>query len=130
MVLTQAGIVVVVAAGNNKGGDSCSYSPASAPSAITVGATNSDVSARLLDELCPRKPAHTPSAATTHPNHILSSPIPSTLRAPQDTLAYYSNIGSCIFTFAPGSYIVSASYSSDNGNRSSCRAARACSDAE
>ncbi len=37
--LTNAGIVVAVAAGNN-GADACNYSPASAPSAITVGATN------------------------------------------------------------------------------------------
>ncbi|GIL83633.1 hypothetical protein Vretifemale_12298 [Volvox reticuliferus] len=70
--LTNAGIPVVVAAGNNNGGDSCSYSPASAPSVIAVGATNSD-----------------------------------------DTLASYSNVGSCVFTFAPGSNIVSASFSSD-----------------
>lgn len=40
----QNGIAVVVAAGNNNGGDSCSYSPASAPSAITVGSSNRDVS--------------------------------------------------------------------------------------
>jgi subtilisin family serine protease len=33
------GITVVVAAGNNYGDDACKYSPASAPSAITVGAT-------------------------------------------------------------------------------------------
>ncbi|GFR51838.1 hypothetical protein Agub_g14303, partial [Astrephomene gubernaculifera] len=70
--LTDAGIAVVVAAGNDKGGDTCSYSPASAPAAIAVGASNRD-----------------------------------------DTMASFSNIGSCVFTFAPGSYIVSASYSGD-----------------
>src|SRR6185295_3002322 len=37
---TQAGITVVVAAGN-AGADACSYSPASAPTALTVAATNS-----------------------------------------------------------------------------------------
>ncbi|EFJ45601.1 hypothetical protein VOLCADRAFT_94094 [Volvox carteri f. nagariensis] len=51
----------------------CHVSPASAPSAIAVGATNKD-----------------------------------------DSLASFSNVGSCVFTFAPGSYIVSASYSGDN----------------
>ncbi|GLC52478.1 hypothetical protein PLESTB_000633700 [Pleodorina starrii] len=72
--LTNNGILVVVAAGNNNGGDSCSYSPASAPTAITVGASNRD-----------------------------------------DTLASFSNVGGCVFTFAPGSYITSSAYNSDTG---------------
>merc|ERR1719337_361141 len=38
---TDAGVVVVVAAGNDYGSDACNYSPASAPSAITVGSTTS-----------------------------------------------------------------------------------------
>lgn len=37
----ETGIVVVSAAGNGGGLDACDYSPMSAPSAITVGATNS-----------------------------------------------------------------------------------------
>ncbi|KAL6763457.1 peptidase S8/S53 domain-containing protein [Haematococcus lacustris] len=40
--LAANGIQVVVAAGNNNGGDSCSYSPASATSAITVGASDNN----------------------------------------------------------------------------------------
>lgn len=72
--LVANGIMVVVAAGNNNGGDACSYSPSSAPSVISVGATTS-----------------------------------------QDQIASFSNIGACLFTFAPGAAITSASYSSDTG---------------
>lgn len=39
--LVNAGYVVVVAAGNNNGLNACNYSPGSAPSALTVGATTS-----------------------------------------------------------------------------------------
>ncbi|MEY4147284.1 MAG: hypothetical protein RL278_840 [Actinomycetota bacterium] len=60
------GITVVVAAGNDNL-DACNYSPASAPSAITVGATASD-----------------------------------------DSRASYSNYGTCVDIFAPGSSISSA----------------------
>jgi subtilisin family serine protease len=38
--LVNAGVTTVVAAGNS-GADACAYSPASAPAAITIGATNS-----------------------------------------------------------------------------------------
>lgn len=72
--LTSAGITVVVAAGNNGGGDACTCSPASAPTAITVGATTNT-----------------------------------------DSMASYSNIGSCLSIWAPGSSIISASYASDTG---------------
>ncbi len=63
---SAAGITVVVAAGNS-GADACSYSPARAPSAITVGAIT-----------------------TT------------------DARASYSNFGSCVDAWAPGSGITSA----------------------
>jgi subtilisin family serine protease len=39
--LTDAGVVVVSAAGNNNGADACTKSPASAQTAITAGATTS-----------------------------------------------------------------------------------------
>jgi subtilisin family serine protease len=64
--LTASGVTVVVAAGNSYG-NACNYSPAAAPSAITVGATTSG-----------------------------------------DKRASYSNYGTCLDLFAPGSSIVSA----------------------
>ncbi|GFH11622.1 uncharacterized protein HaLaN_07152 [Haematococcus lacustris] len=72
--LAASGIPVVAAAGNNNGGDSCSFSPASAPSAIAVGASDNN-----------------------------------------DRLASFSNVGGCVFTFAPGVSVQSASYGSDSG---------------
>lgn len=63
---TNAGLVVVVAAGNSAA-DACSYSPARVPSALTIGAT--DV---------------------------------------RDARASYSNTGSCVDMWAPGSQITSA----------------------
>jgi subtilisin family serine protease len=70
------GITFAVAAGNS-GDDACGASPAAEPSAITVGATESN-----------------------------------------DAMAYYSNWGSCVDVFAPGSAIVSASNTSTTGSRS------------
>lgn len=61
-----AGVTMVVAAGNSNA-NACNYSPARAPSAITVGATTST-----------------------------------------DARASYSNFGSCLDIFAPGSSITSA----------------------
>ena len=63
---TASGLTVIVAAGNNSA-DACSYSPARAPSAITIGATTS-----------------------------------------ADGIASYSNTGSCVDLYAPGSGITSA----------------------
>ena len=66
------GVTMVVAAGNSNA-DACSYSPARAPSAITVGATTSG-----------------------------------------DTRASYSNYGTCLDIFAPGSGITSDWNTSDS----------------
>jgi serine protease len=68
--LTAAGVTVVVAAGN-AGGNACGYSPARAPSAVTVGSIRND-----------------------------------------DGRSYFSNYGTCLDLFAPGSSIVSAGHSS------------------
>lgn len=62
---TAAGLTVVVAAGNNSA-DACSYSPARAPSALTIGAIDST-----------------------------------------DAQASYSNYGSCVDLWAPGTSITS-----------------------
>lgn len=64
--LYGAGVTVVVAAGNNNG-NACSYSPARAPLAITVGSTTNT-----------------------------------------DTRSGFSNYGTCLDLFAPGSSITSA----------------------
>jgi subtilisin family serine protease len=66
-----AGVTYAVAAGNSSA-DACNYSPARAPSALTVGATTS-----------------------------------------ADGKASYSNFGTCLDLFAPGSSITSAYYTSD-----------------
>lgn len=66
------GVTMVAAAGNSNA-DACSYSPARAPSAITVGATTSG-----------------------------------------DARASYSNYGTCLDVFAPGSGITSAWSTSDS----------------
>jgi serine protease len=70
--LVAAGVTVVVAAGNDNR-DSCNYSPASAPNAITVGAT--ELTNELLQQV--------------------------------DSRASYSNYGTCVDIFAPGSTITS-----------------------
>jgi len=75
--VTDAGIVMVVAAGNSDA-DACGYSPANAPSAITVGSTSV---------------ASKPGSSTDEQEDIRSS---------------FSNFGSCVDIFAPGSLIKSA----------------------
>merc|ERR1719387_1927253 len=81
---TAAGVVVVVAAGNDNM-DACGFSPAHVSSAITVGATRS-----------------------------------------HDTRAYYSNHGSCLDIFAPGSSITSADEASDSGSTTISGTSMAC----
>ena len=73
---TAAGLVVVVAAGNSSD-DACNYSPARAPSAITIGATDQT-----------------------------------------DARASYSNFGSCVDLYAPGSGITSDWISGSTATRS------------
>ncbi|KAH6986870.1 peptidase S8/S53 domain-containing protein [Ilyonectria destructans] len=72
---TDAGITIVVAAGNN-GDDAGNYSPSSAPSAITVGAVD-----------------------------------------PTNYRTWFSNYGSLVDIFAPGSGILSSWYLSDTSSR-------------
>jgi subtilisin family serine protease len=73
--LTAAGVAVAVAAGNNAR-DACFFSPAAAPSALTVGATDQT-----------------------------------------DRQASYSNYGSCLDLYAPGSNITSSWGASDTSYR-------------
>jgi len=80
--LINAGVNVVVAAGNSNR-DACKFSPASAPSAITVGATE------LTNELLKQA----------------------------DARASYSNYGTCVDIFAPGSTITSDWIGSDTAIR-------------
>jgi serine protease len=69
----NAGVTVVVAAGNQSG-NACNYSPARAPAAITVGST-----------------------------------------ANNDSRSSFSNYGTCLDIYAPGSNIVSAGHTSTTG---------------
>merc|ERR1719416_64965 len=81
---TNAGVVVVVAAGNSNS-DACNFSPAFAAAAITVGSSTST-----------------------------------------DARSSFSNYGTCVEIWAPGSSIVSASVSSDTGSRSLSGTSMAC----
>lgn len=74
--MTNAGVVTVVAAGNDSS-NACNYSPARAASAITVGSTTST-----------------------------------------DSMSSFSNYGSCVDIYGPGSSITSASRTSDTGSTS------------
>jgi subtilisin family serine protease len=82
--LTEAGVPVAVAAGNDNS-DAANYSPASEPTAFTVGATMSS-----------------------------------------DYRAYYSNYGSLLDIFAPGSSITSAGISGDSSAATMSGTSMAC----
>lgn len=74
--MTNAGVVTVVAAGNDNA-NACNYSPARAPSAITVGSTTNT-----------------------------------------DARSSFSNYGTCVDVYGPGSSITSASKTSDTSSTS------------
>ncbi|MEN9865263.1 MAG: hypothetical protein RL748_853 [Pseudomonadota bacterium] len=74
--MTNAGVVTVVAAGNDSS-NACNYSPARAASAITVGSTTNT-----------------------------------------DAMSSFSNYGTCVDVYGPGSNITSASRTSDTGSTS------------
>jgi len=78
------GIVVVVSAGN-EASNACGYSPSSAESAITVGATTNGCRSDYGDRLFS-----------------------------QDSISYFSNYGSCVDVFAPGQKIDAASAAGDS----------------
>jgi hypothetical protein len=84
------GITFAVAAGNSNA-NACYYSPARAASAITV------------------------AAAGSHDSKLSTQPNPP--RTP-DQKASYSNYGSCVDIWAPGTGVVSDWYSSDTATRS------------
>lgn len=70
--LSNAGVAIAVAAGNNNGANACNFSPARAANAITTGSTTIS-----------------------------------------DARSSFSNIGTCLDIFAPGSSILSAWYTSN-----------------
>jgi subtilisin family serine protease len=75
---TNQGLVYSVAAGNSNA-DACFFYPASAPAAVTVGATE----------------------------------LASNGNGEQDVRSYFSNLGTCLDIFAPGSAITSCGATSD-----------------
>jgi len=81
---TEAGVVVVVAAGNSNS-DACNFSPAFTPNAITVGSTTST-----------------------------------------DSRSSFSNYGSCVEIWAPGSSVLSAGISSDSSSSTKSGTSMAC----
>jgi len=84
----SAGVTTVVAAGNDNA-DACNYSPASTPSALTVGSTSTDASNR-------------------------------------DIRSSFSNYGSCVDVFAPGSNIVSCGITSNTAYSTLSGTSMAC----
>ena len=88
--LTSVNVTVVVAAGNSNA-DACGYSPANAPTAITVGST--------------ARPSGSPM---------------------MDPRSGFSNYGSCVDIFAPGSNVKSAWIGGDNATRTISGTSMAC----
>jgi subtilisin family serine protease len=86
--LVSSGVPCAVAAGNDNA-DACNYSPASEPSAITVGSTSTDANQR-------------------------------------DTRSSFSNYGSCVDIFAPGSNIYSCGITSNTAYTSLSGTSMAC----
>lgn len=109
-------------AGNNRGADACTQSPASAPSAITVGATTNQVCNQ--PPWLPLSRAAHAGVACVVASHALTKLLLASIGPlthhprngqTQDAVASYSNLGSCLSVFAPGSSIVSASFRDDSG---------------
>jgi subtilisin family serine protease len=86
--LVSSGVSTAVAAGNDNA-NACNYSPASTPTAITVGATSTDASNR-------------------------------------DIRSSFSNWGSCVDIFAPGSNIYSAGITSNSAYSTLSGTSMAC----
>jgi len=86
--LVSAGVTTAVAAGNDAA-SACNYSPASTPTAITVGATSTDASNR-------------------------------------DIISSFSNYGTCVHVFAPGSNIYSCGISSNTAYATMSGTSMAC----
>jgi subtilisin family serine protease len=86
--LVSSGVPCAVAAGNDNA-DACNYSPASEPSAITVGSTSTDANQR-------------------------------------DTRSSFSNYGTCVDIFAPGSNIYSCGITSNTAYTSLSGTSMAC----
>merc|ERR1719198_290812 len=82
--MTRAGVTVVVAAGNSNA-NACNYSPSSAPTAFTVGATTTS-----------------------------------------DSRSSFSNYGTCVDVFAPGSSITAAWYTSSSSTNTISGTSMAC----
>ncbi|OYX52826.1 MAG: hypothetical protein B7Y93_08700, partial [Micrococcales bacterium 32-70-13] len=71
--LVNAGYVVVVAAGNNNGLNACNYSPGSAPSVLTVGATTSTDQRASYSNIGPCIDLFAPGSLITSLSHTSST---------------------------------------------------------
>jgi len=115
----EAGITVVVAAGNNAM-DACMFQPSFVPSAITVGATEPSVG--------------------NHCNHALRKALQGSIGrlgglgdrfvksvcGGYDNMAFYSNYGTCLDIWAPGSDIASIGIASNHARKVMSGTSMAC----